>query len=70
MSGPLHLEEYKDDFQRQLQALIDAKAKGKEIKHPADESPHHEPRIINLMDALKKSLAQTPARETRHRRSA
>ena len=70
MTGQLHLDEFKDEFRQQLQALIDAKSRGKEIKHPSEDLPHHEPRIINLMDALKKSLAHAPARNGQHRRSA
>jgi DNA end-binding protein Ku len=57
MTRPLHLEEFKDEFRRQLQAMIDAKAKGKQIAHPAEEQEGPPPRTINLMEALKKSLA-------------
>jgi DNA end-binding protein Ku len=57
MTKELHLEEFKDEFRRQLQAMIDAKAKGKEIAHPSDEDEGPPPRTINLMEALKKSLA-------------
>jgi DNA end-binding protein Ku len=56
MTKPLHLEEFKDEFREQLQALVDAKTHGKEIADvPTPKSPP--PRTINLMEALKKSLA-------------
>jgi DNA end-binding protein Ku len=57
MTKPLHLEEFKDEFREQLQALVDAKSHGKEIKSiPEPKSPPA--RTINLMEALKKSLAE------------
>jgi len=58
MTRELHLEEFKDEFRPQLQALVDAKAHGKEIKR---EPEHERPvgRTINLMDALKRSLARS-----------
>ncbi len=31
MTKQLHMEQFKDEFRQQLQALVDAKAKGKEI---------------------------------------
>jgi DNA end-binding protein Ku len=70
MSGPLHIQEFKDEFRLQLQSLVDAKAKGKEVSFAPDDNGRHEPKVINLMDALKKSLASTPKVEHRHRRSA
>jgi len=56
MTGEPRLEEYKDEFREQLQALVEAKSQGKELKSaPEDDRPI--PRTINLMEALKKSLA-------------
>lgn len=55
---------YKDRFVEKLDELIRAKVEGKEITPPPEVEA---PRVINLMDALKKSLAQAkgkaPARE-------
>jgi DNA end-binding protein Ku len=67
MTKELHMEEFKDDFRLQLQAMIDAKAHGKEVKHPSEDDGHPLPRTINLMEALKKSLAAGPARHNGHR---
>jgi DNA end-binding protein Ku len=51
--GPLDLADYKDEYRVGLQRIIDAKIAGEEIVAPAVEAP---PRVVNLMDALKKSL--------------
>ena len=52
--GPLNLADYKDEYREGLQAIIDAKISGKEIVATGPvEAP---PRVVNLMDALKKSL--------------
>lgn len=44
---------YKDHFAEQVAKLVELKVKGKRVTHSA---PLESPRIINLMDALKKSL--------------
>jgi DNA end-binding protein Ku len=51
--GPLDLATYKDEYREGLQRMIDAKIAGEEVIAPAVEVP---PRVVNLMDALKKSL--------------
>ena len=51
--GPLNLKDYKDEYREGLQRIIDAKIAGEEIVTPEVEAP---PRVVNLMDALKKSL--------------
>jgi DNA end-binding protein Ku len=51
--GPLNLSDYKDEYREGLQTIIDAKIAGKEIVAPAVETPA---RVVNLMEALKKSL--------------
>ena len=65
--GPLDLANYKDEYQEGLKRIIDAKIAGEEIVAPAVEAPA---RVVNLMDALKKSLdavstrKKTPAKAT------
>lgn len=50
------LANYKDHYVEELTKLIEAKVEGKElVTPPASE----EPRVINLMDALKRSVAAT-----------
>jgi DNA end-binding protein Ku len=66
----LSLEEFKDHYVEDLTKLIEAKVQGKEVVKPpaAAEAPP----TINLMDALKKSLAgkqASPARTSRPAKS-
>ena len=51
--APLNLSDYKDEYRAGLQTIIDAKIAGEEIVAPTIDAP---PRVVNLMDALKKSL--------------
>jgi DNA end-binding protein Ku len=51
--GPLDLATYKDEYREGLQQIIDAKIAGEEIVAPNVDVP---PKVVNLMDALKKSL--------------
>src|SRR5438132_921371 len=51
--GPLNLADYKDEYREGLQRIIDAKIAGEEIVAPSVEAPA---RVVNLMDALRKSL--------------
>ena len=48
---------YDDPYRERVQALIDAKLEGKKFKAPQEGTA---PRVINLMDALKKSLVGAP----------
>jgi DNA end-binding protein Ku len=51
--GTVDLEEYHDDYQVGLREIIDAKIEGREVVAPEPEAP---PKVVNLMDALRKSL--------------
>ena len=51
--GPLNLADYKDEYREGLQRIIDKKIAGEEIVAPQVEAP---PKVVNLMDALRKSL--------------
>src|SRR6202162_6187259 len=51
--GPLNLKDYKDEYREGLQRIIDAKIAGEEIVAPVVETA---PKVVNLMEALKKSL--------------
>jgi DNA end-binding protein Ku len=52
-SAPLDLSDYKDEYREGLQRIIDAKIAGEEIVAPTREAP---PKVVNLMEALKRSL--------------
>jgi DNA end-binding protein Ku len=51
--GELDLREYRDEYQEELQRIIDAKIAGEEVVAPTEEAP---PKVVNLMDALRQSL--------------
>jgi DNA end-binding protein Ku len=51
--GQLDLAEYRDEYQEELQRIIDAKIAGEEVVATAEETP---PKVVNLMDALRQSL--------------
>ena len=50
---PLNLSDYKDEYREGLQRIIDAKIAGEEVVATTTGAP---PKVVNLMDALKKSL--------------
>ena len=60
--GPLDLATYKDEYREGLQRIIDAKIAGEEVVAPTPEAP---PRVVNLMEALKKSLDAVSAQKKR-----
>jgi DNA end-binding protein Ku len=51
--GELNWEEYRDEYQEELQRIIDAKGAGEEVVATEEEAP---PKVVNLMDALRQSL--------------
>ena len=51
--GSLDFASYRDEYQDGLRGIIDAKIEGREIVAPEIEAP---PKVVNLMDALRKSL--------------
>src|SRR5712691_531541 len=51
--GEVDFESYRDDYQVGLREIIDAKIEGREIVTQEVEAP---PKVVNLMDALRKSL--------------
>ncbi|HZZ71663.1 MAG TPA: Ku protein [Pirellulales bacterium] len=54
-SSEFNIADYEDVYTARLHQLIDAKIAGEEIVQPPEE---HETPVINLMDALKQSVAQ------------
>ena len=69
--GELDFEAYRDEYQEGLREIIDAKISGREIVAPDIEAP---PKVVNLMDALRKSLdtigAKKPLRASAGARQA
>jgi DNA end-binding protein Ku len=60
--GPLNLTDYTDEYREGLQRIIDAKIAGQETVTPEVEAPA---RVVNLMEALKKSLDAVSAAKKR-----
>src|SRR5438128_498179 len=56
--GPLNLRDYKDEYREGLQRIIEAKIAGEEIVTPSIETPT---KVVNLMEALRKSLDSVSA---------
>jgi DNA end-binding protein Ku len=50
---PLDLSTYRDEYREGLQRIIDAKIAGEDVVATTADAP---PKVVNLMDALKKSL--------------
>jgi DNA end-binding protein Ku len=55
LAAPWQPEKYRDEYQENLRGMIQAKLKGQEVTEVAQ--PHMAP-VIDLMEALKKSLAE------------
>ena len=51
--GDVDFRTYRDEYQDGLREIIDAKIEGREIVSPEVEAP---PKVVNLMEALRKSL--------------
>ncbi|HVD94220.1 MAG TPA: Ku protein [Vicinamibacterales bacterium] len=51
--GQLDLADYRDEYQEELQRIIDAKIAGEEVVATEEQAP---PKVVNLMDALRQSL--------------
>jgi DNA end-binding protein Ku len=53
--GRFDFSQYRDRYQEKVRAAIEAKKQGREIEVPQEE----EPEVINLIDALQRSVART-----------
>ena len=64
LASDFDIRKYKDDYREQVLALLERKAEGEEI---VAQEPAEEPRgkVVNLMDALQKSLAAAKRGEMR-----
>lgn len=65
--GPLDLTSYTDEYRAGLQRIIDAKVAGQEVVAPSAEAP---PKVVNLMEALRKSLDAVSAEKKKPARAA
>ena len=58
--APLNLRDYRDEYREGLQRIIDAKIAGEEVVAPSVEAT---PKVVNLMEALRKSLDSVSAKK-------
>jgi DNA end-binding protein Ku len=65
--GEFDPEEFENEYRRELRAMLEAKLAGEEIKRP---EPVAEAPVIDLMDALKQSVAQAQKSKSAARKKA
>jgi DNA end-binding protein Ku len=65
--GELDMHEYRDEYQEELKRIIDAKIAGEEIVEKEEEAP---PKVVNLMEALRKSLDRVSAEKKKTAKAA
>lgn len=63
----LDIASYHDEYKDELRKVIDVKIAGREVVAPAIEAP---PKVVNLMDALRKSLDSVSAAKKKPARVA
>jgi DNA end-binding protein Ku len=63
--GDVDFGSYRDEYQDGLRQIIDAKIEGREIVTPEVEGP---PKVVNLMEALRKSLDTLSASKNKPQR--
>lgn len=76
MTKPFDPESYRDTYRQQLMELIERKAEGKRIPLPSE--PQKTAQVVDLMDALKRSLeksgnkaaASTPRKKSANQKSS
>ncbi|HKG73088.1 MAG TPA: Ku protein [Aestuariivirgaceae bacterium] len=70
-SGPFNPKRFKDTYAEELRKLVEKKAKGQKIEISKSEKPQPS-NVVNLMDALKKSLKgeEKQPKTARKRKSA
>jgi DNA end-binding protein Ku len=59
LAKPFHPEDFRDEYETRVKQLIQSKAKGRAA--PKQEQPKRFAPVIDLMSALKKSLANSPS---------
>jgi DNA end-binding protein Ku len=61
-TSPFNPSAYKDDYQAAVKKLVDSKRKGKPL--PEAEPTQQKSKVVNIMDALRRSLAEgnTPSK--------
>ena len=55
-AGPFKADEFEDHYATALEELMQTKVKGQAILAPTEASPARTGKVVNLMEALKRSL--------------
>jgi DNA end-binding protein Ku len=61
-SEEFHPENYKDEYRIRVLAMLDEKSKGKEVTIAAP-APQRGGKVVNIMEALKRSMERVPAKK-------
>ncbi len=61
LSGDFEPEEFSDEYRQALEEVIEAKVAGHEVKQP-EEAPRDSGQVVDLMEALRRSVAEAKAR--------
>lgn len=61
LSGDFDPTEFADHYREALEEVIEAKVAGREVKHP-EEAPAATGQVVDLMEALRRSVAEAKAR--------
>ncbi|MGA2351105.1 MAG: Ku protein [Terracidiphilus sp.] len=67
-SAPFEIDSYKDDYEEALHDLIEAKQK--DMPLPLEEERAQRPKVVNLMDALRRSVNEVKDSQTDHKSPA
>jgi DNA end-binding protein Ku len=60
LAGEWDPEDFENEYRRELRAMLEAKLEGREIKRP---EPVPEAPVVDLMDALRKSVSEAASRK-------
>jgi DNA end-binding protein Ku len=66
LSGEFDVEAFRNEYREELRAMLEAKLAGEEITRPEPAAPVP---VVDLMEALKKSVAQATEREPAKRKT-
>jgi DNA end-binding protein Ku len=67
-SGPFELDSFHDDYEAALRELVEAKEKN--LPLPLEEEKPERPKVVGLMDALRRSLNEAKKPETSRKSAA
>lgn len=66
MQGPFDPSKYVDEYEQNLRRIIDARSFGARVQFPEPARAEREPRVLDLMTRLRRSLEEREARGEAH----